>query len=163
LANASERVVARAGRIREEAEQGQSNLFAGSAAEEGPPVDDFPEQPDWALDERLKGEKDTLGFYVTGHPLTRFAGEIERFAEASGPPELSRAVGADRRRAGQSQEAEDQEGPERGEDDAQGGPRGHERQRLRRHLREPLREGPGLGAGRPPGARDGDAARVGRG
>jgi DNA polymerase-3 subunit alpha len=82
LAGASERVVARATRIREETELGQSNLFAGSAADEGPPVDDFPEQPDWALDERLKAEKDTLGFYVTGHPLTRFASEIERFAEA---------------------------------------------------------------------------------
>ncbi|HEY2797654.1 MAG TPA: DNA polymerase III subunit alpha [Thermoanaerobaculia bacterium] len=82
LAGASERVVASAARVREETEQGQTNLFAGSPAEEGPPRDDFPEQPDWALDQRLKGEKDTLGFYVTGHPLTRFASEIERFAEA---------------------------------------------------------------------------------
>jgi DNA polymerase-3 subunit alpha len=81
LAGAAERVLARAASARDEAEQGQSNLFAGGGAEEGPPADDFPEQPEWALDERLKGEKETLGFYVTGHPLTRFAGEIERFAE----------------------------------------------------------------------------------
>jgi DNA polymerase III subunit alpha len=82
LAAASDRVVARAANVREEAAQGQSNLFAGGAADEGPPADDFPEQPEWALDERLKGEKETLGFYVTGHPLTRFADEIARFAES---------------------------------------------------------------------------------
>src|SRR4030095_4157010 len=81
LAAASERVVARSARVREDAEQGQSDLFGGRAADEGPPSDEVPEQPDWSLDERLKAEKDTLGFYVTGHPLTRFSSEIERFAE----------------------------------------------------------------------------------
>ncbi len=82
LAAACEKVLASAARRREETALGQSSLFGGGAAEEGPPQDDFPQQPEWALDERLKGEKDTLGFYVTGHPLTRFSGEIERFAEA---------------------------------------------------------------------------------
>ena len=82
LAAASDRVLAQAANTREETAQGQSNLFAGAAAEEGPPADTFPEQPEWALDEKLRGEKETLGFYVTGHPLTRFSGEIERFADA---------------------------------------------------------------------------------
>ena len=81
LAGAAERVLARAASLREEAERGQSNLFAEGGAETGPPADAFPDQPEWALDERLKGERDTLGFYVTGHPLTRFTGEIERFAD----------------------------------------------------------------------------------
>ncbi|MFY9552479.1 MAG: DNA polymerase III subunit alpha [Thermoanaerobaculia bacterium] len=82
LSAAAERVLAGAARQREESELGQSNLFAGAALEEGPTSDAFPEQPEWALDQKLKGEKDTLGFYVTGHPLTRFAEEIERFAES---------------------------------------------------------------------------------
>ncbi len=83
LAAASERVLARAARAREDTELGQSDLFGGGSAEsEGPPADAFPDQPEWALDEKLKGEKDTLGFYVTGHPLTRFTEEIERFAES---------------------------------------------------------------------------------
>jgi len=82
LALSSEKVLARAARIREESELGQSNLFGGGAVEDGPATDDFPEQADWALDQRLKGEKDTLGFYVTGHPLTRFSDEIDRFAES---------------------------------------------------------------------------------
>ena len=82
LASASERVVATAARRREEAALGQSNLFGGASADAGPPGDDFPETPEWSLDERLKGEKDVLGFYVTGHPLTRHADEIARFADA---------------------------------------------------------------------------------
>ncbi len=82
LAAASERVLARAARLREEAEQGQSSLFGASpAGQEGSPADDFPLEAEWPLDQKLKGEKDTLGFYVTGHPLTRFTEEIERFAE----------------------------------------------------------------------------------
>jgi DNA polymerase-3 subunit alpha len=75
-------VLARAARAREETALGQSSLFGAAAAEDGPPRDDFPDQPEGPLDEKLKAEKDTLGFYVTGHPLTRFADEIERFAQS---------------------------------------------------------------------------------
>jgi DNA polymerase-3 subunit alpha len=32
------------------------------------------------LKERLKGEKDTLGLYLTGHPIDEYEGEIRRFA-----------------------------------------------------------------------------------
>ena len=81
LAAASEKVLASAQRRREEIAQGQESLFGGPAGEQGPPSDDFPEEPDWSLDKRLQGEKDVLGFYVTGHPLTRFSREIERFAD----------------------------------------------------------------------------------
>ena len=69
-------------RAREELALGQSSFFGGAAAGDGPPRDDFPDQPEGPLDEKLKGEKDTLGFYVTGHPLTRFTDEIERFAQS---------------------------------------------------------------------------------
>ncbi len=44
--------------------------------------EDFLDLPEWSVEERLKGEKEVLGFYVTGHPLTRFAEAIERFADA---------------------------------------------------------------------------------
>jgi DNA polymerase-3 subunit alpha len=82
LAGGAERALATAARARDEAERGQSNLFGGGAEEPaGPSGDDFPDLPEWPLDQRLKGEKDTLGFYVTGHPLTRFADEIGRFAD----------------------------------------------------------------------------------
>ncbi|HEX7251794.1 MAG TPA: DNA polymerase III subunit alpha [Thermoanaerobaculia bacterium] len=82
LAAATEQVVNSAARRREEAEIGQSTLFGATSAEEGPPRDDFPEQPDWSLEERLQLEREVLGFYVTGHPLTRFSEEVSRFADA---------------------------------------------------------------------------------
>ncbi|HXM79547.1 MAG TPA: DNA polymerase III subunit alpha [Thermoanaerobaculia bacterium] len=82
LAAASDRVVARAARQREEEELGQSNLFGGPESGEGSPADDFPEVADGSLEERLKGEKDVLGFYVTGHPLAKFSDAIARFANS---------------------------------------------------------------------------------
>ncbi|HEX4439189.1 MAG TPA: DNA polymerase III subunit alpha [Thermoanaerobaculia bacterium] len=82
LAAASEKVVARAARRREDEASGQSSMFGGGASEDGgPPADDFQDVPEWPLDERLRNEKETLGFYVTGHPLTRFSEEIERFSD----------------------------------------------------------------------------------
>lgn len=82
LSAASERVVARAARTREEVEVGQTNLFGGGPTETESAGEDFADQPEWSLEERLKGEKEVLGFYVTGHPLTRFTEAIERFADA---------------------------------------------------------------------------------
>ncbi|HYR45972.1 MAG TPA: DNA polymerase III subunit alpha, partial [Thermoanaerobaculia bacterium] len=81
LSAAAERVVASAARLRDEAASGQSSLFGGGAAEPEDLADDFAEQPEWSLDDRLKGEKEVLGFYVTGHPLTRFTDDIARFAD----------------------------------------------------------------------------------
>lgn len=34
--------------------------------------------PDWTDRERLTGEKDTLGFYLTGHPINRYERELEK-------------------------------------------------------------------------------------
>ncbi|HLN93962.1 MAG TPA: DNA polymerase III subunit alpha, partial [Thermoanaerobaculia bacterium] len=80
LASASERVVAQAARRREEAELGQTNLFAGGS--DGDATDVFREEPEWTLEEKLTKEKEVLGFYVTGHPLTKYAEDIDRFADA---------------------------------------------------------------------------------
>jgi hypothetical protein len=153
LAAASERV-ARAVRTREDVEQGQSNLFSAATADQGPPADDFPEQPDWALDERLKGEKDTLGFYVTGHPLTRFSLEIERFAEAR-IAELAGRVDQTVRIAGVLASLKKQK-IKKGLNEGKTMLKAMSRTRAgasRVHLRQPLREGARLGARRPPGAR----------
>jgi DNA polymerase-3 subunit alpha len=80
LASASERVVAQAARRREEAELGQTNLFVGGS--DGDATDLFREEPEWTLEEKLTKEKEVLGFYVTGHPLTKYAEDIDRFADA---------------------------------------------------------------------------------
>jgi DNA polymerase-3 subunit alpha len=38
---------------------------------------ELPEVEEWDDKERLRREKESLGFYITGHPLARFAKEIE--------------------------------------------------------------------------------------
>ncbi len=80
LSAASESVAADAARRREETELGQTNLFAGGS--EDVESDHFPELPEWTLEAKLQKEKEVLGFYVTGHPLTRYAEDIERFGDA---------------------------------------------------------------------------------
>ncbi len=55
---------------------------------------EFPEIDEWGEKEKLKKEKEALGFYITGHPLDRFTGEIEKLATCviqnlSGQPDKS--------------------------------------------------------------------------
>lgn len=39
----------------------------------------YPDTPPWSLLEKLKFEKETIGFFVTGHPLDEFSQEIDRY------------------------------------------------------------------------------------
>lgn len=57
---------------------GQNDMFGGpvGGSDEG---DRFSSAPEWTDEERLAGEKDTLGLYLSGHPITRFEGELDRF------------------------------------------------------------------------------------
>ena len=45
--------------------------------------DKYPEGDEWMPKELLAYEKESLGFYISGHPLDRFAGEIKRFTNAT--------------------------------------------------------------------------------
>jgi DNA polymerase-3 subunit alpha len=60
-------------------EQGQASLFgAGNdAAAAGPGR--LPDAPDWGEGERLAFEKESLGFFITGHPLERFRSELQHW------------------------------------------------------------------------------------
>ncbi|MEM7252834.1 MAG: DNA polymerase III subunit alpha [Pseudomonadota bacterium] len=55
---------------------GQNDLFS---ADEPAPLEALPSVPEWDEDERLLGEKETLGLYLTGHPITRHEGELSGF------------------------------------------------------------------------------------
>ena len=81
LVEAYEDVSSRAARRRQDRENGQTDLF-GATSDDAAVVDDFPEGPSYALEEKLSLEKESLGFYVTGHPLAKFSEEVDRFAEA---------------------------------------------------------------------------------
>jgi len=45
--------------------------------------DKYPDGDEWMPKELLAYEKESLGFYISGHPLDRFAGEIKRYTNAT--------------------------------------------------------------------------------
>ena len=58
---------------------GQDDLFGGLAAVEHTPAPQRAvELPEWSEAVRLTGERETLGLYLTGHPLTRFEASLPR-------------------------------------------------------------------------------------
>ncbi len=60
-------------------QSGQTGLFAG-ITEEQQPEPPLPEAPDWSGKQVLAGEKEMLGFYVTGHPLDEYEEKIREIA-----------------------------------------------------------------------------------
>ncbi|MBK7929168.1 MAG: DNA polymerase III subunit alpha [Bryobacterales bacterium] len=58
---------------------GQSGLF-GEILAEAPQEQPLPNLPDWTSKEKLNGEKEMLGFYVTGHPLDEFRDKVREKA-----------------------------------------------------------------------------------
>ena len=59
-------------------ESGQAGLF-GEVLEEQTDMP-LPNVPDWTDKEKLAGEKELLGFWVTGHPLDRYEDKISELA-----------------------------------------------------------------------------------
>lgn len=58
---------------------GQVGLFGGAMKA---PAFKLPKVSEWAVGERMKYEKETLGLYLTGHPIEAYADEVRRFATA---------------------------------------------------------------------------------
>jgi DNA polymerase-3 subunit alpha len=71
-------------KARRDRESGQRGLFTGLVSEQAAIVEPAPPDiPEWSLEQRLAFEKETLGFYVSGHPLDRFAEEVSLFSRKS--------------------------------------------------------------------------------
>jgi DNA polymerase-3 subunit alpha len=78
-----ERTLARAASILSDRQKGQSSLF-GALEEKAPPMpESISNLPEWPQHELLAHEKELLGFYVTGHPLTPFAPILEKYTLAN--------------------------------------------------------------------------------
>jgi len=78
-----ERTLARAASILSDRQKGQSSLF-GALEEKTPPMpESISNLPEWPQHELLAHEKELLGFYVTGHPLTPYAPILEKYALAN--------------------------------------------------------------------------------
>ncbi|HEY5102864.1 MAG TPA: OB-fold nucleic acid binding domain-containing protein, partial [Steroidobacteraceae bacterium] len=62
-------------------EAGQVDLFGLAAEERASAAPSMPAtlEPEWSEALRLAGERDTLGLYLTGHPIDRVAQELSRF------------------------------------------------------------------------------------
>ena len=60
---------------------GQNDMFGLMADERAPVVVPLrtPELPDWSEAVRLQGERETLGLYLTGHPIGQFEAGLNRF------------------------------------------------------------------------------------
>jgi len=61
---------------------GQTDLFGALAATMPPVEPPLPDVPEWANNDVLKGEKETLGFYISGHPLSGYEEALKDFADA---------------------------------------------------------------------------------
>jgi len=95
--------VERAQKAQRERESGQTSLFSllgggpGKSSSPGDalgPPPPYPQVPEWSPRERLAAEKESLGFYISGHPMDRYAPDLSRsralsveqaFGEAGGP------------------------------------------------------------------------------
>ena len=64
---------------RQEAESGQTSLFGGESAETRPEVE-LPVVSAWSERDRLREEKERLGFYISGHPLERYRDLVELYS-----------------------------------------------------------------------------------
>src|SRR5450432_3197365 len=57
-------------------ESGQAGLFGALLESDEQHTMPLPNVPDWTDKEKLAGEKELLGFWVTGHPLDRYAEKV---------------------------------------------------------------------------------------
>jgi DNA polymerase-3 subunit alpha len=86
---AIDRALERGASAQRDRASGQSSLFGllapkAAPGEKRPGADgDYPEVEPWTDKEKLGGEKETIGFYLTGHPLAPYADEIRRLATHS--------------------------------------------------------------------------------
>jgi DNA polymerase-3 subunit alpha len=67
-------------RAAKDRDSGQGGLFGGGDNADEHPEPALPRANDWTLKEKLQGEKELLGFYVTGHPLDNYEEKIAELA-----------------------------------------------------------------------------------
>jgi DNA polymerase-3 subunit alpha len=82
LMAAVDKAMERAQKAQKDAAQGQTGLFG--LFDEGPKAarsaDELPRVADWEEGERLANEKEVLGFFVSGHPLDKYAEKLRNLA-----------------------------------------------------------------------------------
>ncbi|HET7101093.1 MAG TPA: OB-fold nucleic acid binding domain-containing protein, partial [Terriglobia bacterium] len=64
-------------------ESGQHGLFGGGDDSASSAPAELPDVPEHSEAERLAGEKELLGFYVTGHPLEKYAAQLRELTSSN--------------------------------------------------------------------------------
>ncbi|HXX21402.1 MAG TPA: DNA polymerase III subunit alpha [Candidatus Acidoferrum sp.] len=72
-----DRAIERAQKLQRAKESGQHGLFGGAAAAAPPAPEVLPEVDPWPEHEMLAAEYSTLGFFISGHPLDKYAGRLK--------------------------------------------------------------------------------------
>ncbi len=60
---------------------GQTSIFDTSGHDMTPDAPPLPDVPPWSQSEQLTREKDLLGFYFSGHPLSKYSIELKMFSQ----------------------------------------------------------------------------------
>jgi DNA polymerase-3 subunit alpha len=87
MMNAIDRAMEVGQKRQRDRDDGQSSLMSllggGADAEPDPKTERVRDLADWPEGERLAYEKESLGFFITGHPLERFQAELAQMATAT--------------------------------------------------------------------------------
>lgn len=75
-----EKAMESASQIQRDRITGQGSLF-GAAADALPALT-YEDAPDWDEMDRLKSEKESVGFYISGHPLLKYSDTLRRYANS---------------------------------------------------------------------------------
>jgi DNA polymerase-3 subunit alpha len=78
-----DRTLARAASVIVDRQRGQSSLFGATEERRAGEPEGQANLPEWPEHDLLAHEKELLGFYVTGHPLTPYASILQRYSLVS--------------------------------------------------------------------------------
>jgi len=94
-----DKAMERAQKSQKDAAQGQVGLFGifDDGAAKGNTADDLPKVADWEEGERLANEKEVLGFFVSGHPLDKYADKLRNLTGVISTAEALELKPAERR------------------------------------------------------------------
>jgi DNA polymerase-3 subunit alpha len=76
----TDRAIEHGQRLMKDRLSGQTGLFGDLFVAEEEADEPLPRVPDWTPQEKLMGEKELLGFYVTGHPLDEYKDKVSELA-----------------------------------------------------------------------------------
>ncbi|MGD0731171.1 MAG: DNA polymerase III subunit alpha [Terracidiphilus sp.] len=109
LMEAVDKAMERAQKAQRDTAQGQTGLFG--LFDEGPKTarsaDELPRVPDWEESVRLANEKEVLGFFVSGHPLDKYAEKLRNLTGAISTAEALERKPAEKRWGAQADPADE--------------------------------------------------------